>query len=250
MCTVVILRRPGHAWPLLLAANRDEMLSRAWSAPARHWPDRRHVVAGRDQEAGGSWLALGDDGVVAAILNRRGSLGPVAGKRSRGELPLEAVDHAEARVAAAALADLEPTSYRSFNLVVADAREAFWLRSDGASIEKHAMPTGLSMITAGEINDTATSERVRHHLPRFRVAPAPDPDKNDWFAWEALLASEEREAGADAGGAMNIETDHGFGTVSSSLIALPGPARFGTRPVWRFCPGRPGQVPYDTVDLD
>lgn len=254
MCTVVILRRPGSPWPLILAANRDELITRPWSAPARHWPDRGHVVAGRDAEAGGTWLALCDDGVVAAILNRRGSLGPQPGKRSRGELPLEAVDHAEARVAAQALADLEPTSYRSFNLVVADFRDAFWLRSDGESIEKHPIPEGLSMITAGELNDTATSERVRHHLPRFRAAPTPDPAADDWFAWEALLASEDREAGAEMGGAMNIATDHGFGTVSSSLIALPDPTHTisgpNTRPVWKFCAGRPGALPFQAVDLD
>jgi len=250
MCTVVILRRPDHPWPLLIAANRDELLSRAWSAPARHWPDRAHVVAGRDEEAGGTWLALGEDGVVAAILNRRGSLGPQTGKRSRGELPLEAVDHAEARVAANALAQLESTSYRSFNLVVADAREAFWLRSDGDSIEKSPISEGLSMITAGELNDVATSARVRHHLPRFRAAPPPDPGRDDWFAWTALMAAEDRETGADEGGAMNIPADgRGFGTVSSSLIALPGLEPPGRRPVWKFCPGRPGERPYDDVDI-
>ena len=40
MCTLVILRRPGHAWPLILGANRDEMKDRPWSPPGRHWPDR------------------------------------------------------------------------------------------------------------------------------------------------------------------------------------------------------------------
>jgi uncharacterized protein with NRDE domain len=249
MCTVVVLRRPGHPWPLILAANRDEMMTRAWSPPGRHWPDRGHVIAGRDIEAGGTWMALCDDGVAAAILNRRGSLGPAAGKRSRGELPLEAVDHAEARVAAQALAQIEPTSFRSFNLVVADARSAHWIRSDGESVEKHPIPDGLSMITAGELNDIATSERVRHHLPRFRAAPVPDPGADDWFGWEALMASEEREAGADSGGAMNISTDYGFGTVSSSLLALPDPTLAGVRPVWKFCPGRPGSQPYAAVDL-
>ena len=33
MCTLVILRRPGHDWPLILAANRDEMLDRPWQLP-------------------------------------------------------------------------------------------------------------------------------------------------------------------------------------------------------------------------
>ncbi len=249
MCTVVILSRPGHPWPLIIAANRDELQSRAWLPPGRHWPDRGHVVAGQDLEAGGTWMACNDDGVVAAILNRRGSLGPAAGKRSRGELPLEAVDHAEARVAAKALAQIEPTSYRSFNLVVADAKGAFWIRSDGESVENHAIPTGLSMITAGELNDVATSDRVRFHLPRFRAAPAPDPATDDWFAWEALMASEERAAGADYGGAMNITTENGFATVSSSLIALPDPAIAGMRPVWKFCSGRPGKLPYRPVEF-
>ena len=100
MCTVVLLRRPEHEWPLILAANRDELKTRPWLPPARHWPERDHVTAGIDELAGGTWLALNDDGVCTAILNRPHSLGPADGKRSRGELPLEAVDHAEASEAA------------------------------------------------------------------------------------------------------------------------------------------------------
>src|SRR3546814_5219481 len=96
MCTVVILRRPGEAWPLIVAANRDELLDRTWREPARHWPDRPEVVAGLDELAGGSWLGLNDHGIVAAILNRRHSLGPAPDKRSRGELVLDALDHADA----------------------------------------------------------------------------------------------------------------------------------------------------------
>ena len=86
MCTLVILRRPAHDWPVLIAANRDEMRDRPWRPPARHWPDRPEVVAGLDELAGGSWLGINDHGVVAGILNRVGSLGPAPNKRSRGEL--------------------------------------------------------------------------------------------------------------------------------------------------------------------
>ena len=43
MCTLVILRRPGHDWPLVLAANRDEMTGRPWRAPDRHWPDQNRA---------------------------------------------------------------------------------------------------------------------------------------------------------------------------------------------------------------
>ena len=40
---------------------------RPWKAPARHWPDRPNVVAGLDELAGGSWLGMNDEGVVAAV---------------------------------------------------------------------------------------------------------------------------------------------------------------------------------------
>lgn len=131
MCTLVMLRRPEAAWPLIIAANRDELDSRPWRAPARHWPDRPEVVAGQDIEANGSWFGVNDHGLVAAVLNRPGTLGAEAGKRSRGELVLEALDHADAKTAAEALSDLDPESYRPFNLVVADRFDAFWLRHAG-----------------------------------------------------------------------------------------------------------------------
>jgi hypothetical protein len=53
--------------------------------------------------------------------------------------------------------------------------------------------------------------------------------------------------------AMTIVTSRGFGTVSSSLIALPGPPRTlserPNRPVWQFAPGRPDQASYENVEI-
>src|SRR6201981_1866478 len=160
MCTLVILRRPEHDWPVIIGANRDEMIDRPALPPARHWPDRAEVVAGRDLLAGGSWLGVNDWGVAAAVLNRHGSLGPAAGQRSRGELVLEALDHADAVAAAEALTYLDPTAYRTFNLIVADARDAFWLRHAGGSrIELHPVKDGLSMIAAGGPDDPRAPRR-------------------------------------------------------------------------------------------
>ena len=58
MCTIVLLRRPGHDWPLLLATNRDEMAARPWQPPGRHWPDQPGAIAGRDDSAAGTWLRM------------------------------------------------------------------------------------------------------------------------------------------------------------------------------------------------
>jgi hypothetical protein len=120
-------------------------------------------------------------------------------------------------------------------MIVADNRDAFWLR--------HADPTGtfgltvtpiaegVSMLTAGELDD-AESIRIRRYRPLFSKAKSPDPDRDDFSSWQALL--ESREAAPEDGptGAMRFATETGFGTVSSGLIALAQPGR-GNRH-WRF----------------
>jgi len=178
MCTMVVLIRPGHKWPLLLAANRDEMIGRPWRPPARHWPDRPEVVAGLDELAHGSWLGLNDHGVVAGILNRFGTLGPSPNQRSRGELVLEALDHADAEAAAEALAHLDPRAYRPFNLIIADNRHGFWLRHADASgrqpVSMHRLKSGLAMIAAGDLDDVETP-RLNRGAPGRRCSLRPRP---------------------------------------------------------------------------
>jgi uncharacterized protein with NRDE domain len=244
MCTVVILRRSGHAWPVLIGANRDEMIDRTWSPPDRHWPDREEVTAGLDQLAGGSWLGKNDHGVVAAILNRTGSLGPSPDKRSRGELVLEALDHADAVDAAKAFADLASDAYRPFNMVIADNRDAYWVRSTGDAIDVQEIPEGFSMLTALERNDRA-SPRIAAHLDAFLAAPHPDVENADWAGWVDCFSNREAKPANDPTSAMNINPIHGFGTVSSSLIALPTAGDI--KPIWLFAAGRPDEAPYQPV---
>ena len=255
MCTLVILRRPGHAWPLILAANRDEMANRPWTAPGRHWPDRPDVTAGRDDLAGGSWQGINKHGVVAAILNRQGTLGPAEGKRSRGELVLLALDQTDAADAAAVMAELDPRSYRPFNMVVADRDGAFFVahRDEKRWVAVTRLPDGLTMLTAREPDD-ASSPRIAHHRAGFLEAAPPDPDSGDFAAWESLLASTERGAAAGPEGAMCFSLPSGFGTVCGSLIALPaasnGPAQGpGRKPVFRFAAGPPDRAPFEPVAL-
>lgn len=255
MCTIVILRRPGDDWPTLIAANRDERHDRPSKPPGPHWPDRPDIVAGLDILAGGSWLGINAGGLVAAALNREGTLGPAAGKRSRGELVLEALDHSDAVDAAEALAALDPGAYRPFNLALADNRDAFLVvhrdASGGAPITVEPLPEGLSMITAID-RDDPRSARIRLYRPRFLAAAAPDPARGDWSSWEALLASREAEPGAGPSGALFIDGtppgDPGrFGTVSSSLMALPAIERPHLRPVWRFASGPPEDWRWEDV---
>lgn len=241
MCTVVTLLRPGHPWPLLLAANRDERVDRAWDKPAAWWPDRPGIVGGRDRDAGGTWMALGPAGVIACVLNRPGSLGPAAGKRSRGELPLLAAEAGDAAAAADRIARLDAGDWRSFNLIVADRRAVIFLRGEGTGHpEAMPLPPGLHMVTALDPDDPA-SPRTARHLPKFRAADIPDPETGDWTAWQTLLG--DRTGGR--GEALNVPWTSGFGTVCSSLIALGADGAT----TWRFSAGPPDRQPFRPVAL-
>jgi hypothetical protein len=248
MCTVVIARNPTDPWPLLLAGNRDEMEGRPWKPPGYHWPLAPGVIGGLDELAEGSWLALNEHGVVATVLNRTGTLGPAGGKRSRGELVIEALDHADAVAAAEALGQLDPVAYRAFNLVVADNRDAFWVRADGQSVRVEPIPEGVSMLTAGELNDPA-DPRIAAFLPRFRLAPRPDPGAEDWLGWQTLLASRAPEGVRDREAGLTFQLEIGFGTRCSAMIALPAIGRAGVDPVFRFAAGPPDRTDFSPVLL-
>jgi hypothetical protein len=236
MCTALIFHQPGHTWPLLLAANRDEMLSRPWQPPGEHWPELPGVVGGRDGLAGGTWLALSHHGVVAAVLNRPGTLGPTAGQRSRGELPLAAARYSSARAAVDTLAALDGRLYRGFNLLVADPVTAWFIRGSGeGQVDVLALPAGLHMVTSADPNDSS-HPRVSRHLPRFAAVAAPSPP--DWGAWPDLLADSDG-AWAES---LNVPPREGFGTTSAALIGV-APGRSG---FW-FAAGRPSDCRFRPV---
>ncbi len=237
MCTVVVLIRPNHAWPVVLVANRDERVDRASDPPAAWWPELPGVIAGRDRTAGGTWMGVNGHGVMAAVLNRPGSLGPAAGKRSRGELPLRALAETTAAAAVDAIVSLDAGQWRGFNLVIADRTGAAFVRAAGyGKPSAHELPPGVSMITAHDPNDIE-SPRVARHLARFRNAAAPEPDH--WDEWRSILSDRSGPAGEQ----INVEPRDGFGTVCSSLLAIPAAGD----PVWLFSNGPPDEAPFKAI---
>ena len=105
------------------------------------------------------------------------------------------------------------------------------------------------MITSRDLNSTSDSSRIRFYLERFRQAPYPAPEKGEWDTWKALLSSREKETGSSFRGAINVETDYGFGTVSSSLLALPNADRTTLDPQWLYCSSQPDKGPYRYVEI-
>lgn len=85
MCLIALAWRVHPAYPLIVAANRDEFHERP-SDPLGWWPDRPDVAGGRDRKAGGTWLAASRSGRFATVTNYRENLQVQRGERSRGKL--------------------------------------------------------------------------------------------------------------------------------------------------------------------
>src|SRR5206468_12518835 len=120
-------------FPAVVAANRDEFLSRPTSPPLV-LDYENGIFGGRDDIAGGTWLAVNRRGVVAALLNRRTDE-PIDPKReSRGQLCLAMLREPSAEAARAAIAAQAPQRYNPFNLLVADTRHAWIATNLGAAV--------------------------------------------------------------------------------------------------------------------
>src|SRR3989338_3843072 len=121
MCLIVFAWRPGHAQPLVLGANRDEFYDRP-TQPLAIWPETQGMIAGRDLQAGGTWLGLGPDGRFAALTNIRDPRQAI-GPRSRGELP--ACYLTSTLAPAEFLAQLAPqaSEFSGFNLLLGNDKE-------------------------------------------------------------------------------------------------------------------------------
>ena len=85
MCLILIAHRANPGVILQLAANRDELFSRPTS-PADWWTDHPHILAGRDLQAGGTWLGVSRSGRFAAITNFRDPASRRDDAPSRGAL--------------------------------------------------------------------------------------------------------------------------------------------------------------------
>lgn len=138
MCLLLFAYRVVPEYPLIVAANRDEFHERP-TAPAAWWPDRG-IFAGRDMEAGGTWMGVNRLGRFAAVTNFREPASHRPGLRSRGTLVLEALDQATAPTAVLAQLQSRAPLYNGFNLIFGDGNGLF---SYGSRGEPAALSSGV-----------------------------------------------------------------------------------------------------------
>lgn len=91
MCLIALAYKARPAFPLILAANRDEFLDRP-AEPAHFWADAPGILAGRDLRAGGTWMGITRGGRFSAITNHREMRMAFPAGPSRGALVRQALN--------------------------------------------------------------------------------------------------------------------------------------------------------------
>ncbi len=133
MCLIVLAWECHPDYPLVLAANRDEFLSRP-ALPAHWWEDAPELLAGRDLEAGGTWMGLSRAGRFAALTNYRDPSRHIAGAPSRGALVREALEDAAPPARTLEAMRDKAAGYAAFNLLVGDGERLGVLESTTGTI--------------------------------------------------------------------------------------------------------------------
>lgn len=215
MCVIAWAWKAHPRWPLVMLANRDERHARP-CAPLDWWKDESKLLAGRDLEAGGTWLGVTRAGRFAAITNRGGTKPP--GAPSRGDLVKDFLTATTPGANAAATIEHEAPRYAGFNLLLGDG--------DGDALAfvsnrkpRQVLEPGIHGMANAELDETIPKvERLKQALSDWLA----QPDQPDTDAWLALLG-DATPAGDDPRSAIFVRGRE-YGTRSSSIVVF-GAAR-------------------------
>jgi uncharacterized protein with NRDE domain len=259
VCLLIVLFQVCPDQPLVVAANRDERTERPAVAMTVLRDDGPRILGGRDELAGGTWLAVNEHGLVAGLTNRPVTGGRDESKRSRGELPLRLARWAAAQQAVDDLvAHVDPAHYNPCWFLVADRRSVYYVDlapDDGPPVRElgagiHVLenrPLGgpspkVDYVTSaleGVADLDPVSRRTRletlladHTVPPG-VEPAPPTEGEDTPAPVPVAVH-----------ACCVHTD-GYGTRSSLVVEL---AHGTARPTLRSADGPPCTAPFVDVD--
>lgn len=259
MCTLLLAWQVFPDAPIVAAANRDEAIDRPSSPPQirprgiaperrREWgDDEPAVLAPADDRAGGTWLGLNDRGVFVAITNRWTDT-ELSGDRSRGLVVADCLSAPSARDAARfAEREIDEVAYEGFNLVIADATNAYVLEWNGQLRVREFHPGVHVVVNVGADGqydipagrpDLGTAQAHNADELRAELQPEPGTSADAW-----LDRAGETLADHDAGVCVHAD---GFGTRSSSLVRVGNDG--GVR--YDYADGPPCDTPIEPVDVD
>lgn len=221
MCLIVLAWEASPKTRLAVAANRDEFFARR-AAPAAWWTDTPDVFAGRDLEAGGTWLGVTRKGRFAALTNFRDASAPKKdGAPSRGALAADFLrgDGTAADYVAAVRSGAG--RYHGFNLLVSDGAELWSFSNvEGEPVRLGPGVRGLSNHLLETPWPKVTATRSRLEAALAAADGAEDLERR------LLSLLEDRTAAPDGALPSTGLPPDWERALSAAFVELPG---YGTR---------------------
>jgi uncharacterized protein with NRDE domain len=242
VCTILLAWRVHPERPIVLAANRDELIARPSAAPAVLQETPR-IYGGRDLLAGGTWLALSADGRACAVTNRHPAgdtpVPPDPTRRSRGEIPVNLLN-AHPDDIENSLGNLGPGLYNPVNVLWLSGNRALVAHvDDSGPVRVVELGPGIHVLTTRDVDDP-NNPKVAMLLAAMQTAVTSDDADATMASLRAILADHASATGSP----VDAACIHGdvYGTVSASTV-IAGSGGL----VYEHAPGRPCVTPFVRV---
>ncbi len=231
MCTLFIHRSKNTDWPIFLANNRDEYLSRTFISPDFHWDN--NILAAKDNLEGGTWLGINSHGLCVAILNRNSDKLKKKKLTSRGHIVLEVLKQKNALEALYFIENNFEKNTKFFNLFIADYENAFWVKFKDNIFKTYEIPYGHSIIDNYDLNDSKSKKQLLYK-EIFLYKKLPNPKKNNFKDWQEMLFLEKKYDNIDLSSVFVTDPNNIYGTVCSSIIGLPNKDKIKDNIIWLY----------------
>ncbi len=163
MCVAAVALRAHPRWRLVAIGNRDEFHERP-TAPLARW--KNGVIAGRDLQAGGTWLGVSENGRCALVTNLRVDGYPLPHLASRGALVTDWLAGHEPAA---------PGTMNPFNLFMADAQAA-WHLTNHPEVRRTPLAPGIHGLSNGPHDQPwAKTRALEATLARWLAEDSADP---------------------------------------------------------------------------
>lgn len=182
MCLAYFAIQQHKDYPLIIATNRDEFYARP--SHAMHWWEKPELLAGKDEQAGGTWLAIDRQANFAMVTNYR-EIAISVGEKSRGNLALEFLSKPCSNEQFTH--QLDSSLYAGFNLVVGNLREQRLSHISNRSSAITHLQTGLHGLSNALLN--TPWPKVESGKAAMQELCLQDFDIERWFA---LLADQQQ----------------------------------------------------------
>ena len=222
MCTLIVAYKVFENYPIVIAANRDELLDRPSETPAIR-DDKFGIYAPKDLARGGTWIGVNKFGLFVGLTNRL-DIRSQPNCFSRGEAVMRTLRHRSALEAIDYMAPLSCEKLNGFHMVIADKNHLCLIKGNGILMYRSLETRGALVITnhgVGKTVNSRTPRRVANVLTAWEASKFADSEPTPESLAPLLGIHDEGRHGT-----CISEPENNYGTKSSSIIRLGNDGKY------------------------